>query len=142
NAGLSAGALIPFVGDVAGGGVFIGKIVGKGVKTVKAADTVTGVVRATDLPTNAKKAYEAYDAHGWRGNVSGQTPGTRAGGGWNDSKNQLPSTDATGNPITYKEFDVNDYVPGAERDKERFLRGSDGSVYYTSDHYASFVKID
>ncbi|MBO4117030.1 hypothetical protein J5579_00005, partial [Streptococcus suis] len=29
-----------------------------------------------------------------------------------------------------------------KRDNQRFVRGSDGSVYYTWNHYDSFVKVE
>lgn len=63
----------------------------------------------------------------------------------------LPSTDAAGNLITYREFDVNNYVPGQNRGVERFVVGSDGSIYYTDSHYGEnkslngfpdYIKID
>lgn len=91
-------------------------------------------VDVEDLPENAQEAFKKYDKAGWKGNVSGQTEGTNAGGNWENKKDQLPKTDEEGNPITYKEYDVNNYN-GETRDKERFVRGSDGSVYYTDSHY-------
>lgn len=87
-----------------------------------------------DLPENAQEAFKKYDKNGWKGNVSGQTEKTCAGGTWKNKKDQLPKTDEEGNPITYKEYDVNNDV-GEGRDTERFVRGSDGSVYYTDSHY-------
>ena len=95
----------------------------------------------SNLPQNVQNIYNQYDKSGWQGNVSGQTPGTGAGSTWKNNKNQLPSTDLSGNPITYKEFDVNNKIAGAGRDSERFVVGSDGSVYYTNDHYITFNKI-
>jgi len=102
------------------------------------------------LPANVVNAYSAYEAHGWKGQVSGATPGTGAGGGWDNDKNQLSTTDSSGNTITYREFDINNKVPGVKRDGERFVVGSDGSIYYTDSHYGEgdslnnlpdFVKI-
>jgi len=52
----------------------------------------------------------------------------------------LPRTDAEGNPIAYKEWDVNPPGSGG-RDAERIVTGSDGSAYYTGDHYKTFKKI-
>ncbi len=52
----------------------------------------------------------------------------------------LPTQDASGNSITYREWDVNPYT-GANRGAERLVTGSDGSAWYTSDHYTSFVRI-
>ncbi len=95
-----------------------------------------------DLPDNALEMYEKYDQHGWQGNVSGQTPGTAAGRKYDNLNNFLPSVDSAGNRITYQEFDVNNKLPNATRDSERFVRGSDGSVYYTDTHYQStFLQI-
>jgi hypothetical protein len=88
-----------------------------------------------DLPSNAKYAYEKYDESGWRGNFSGQTPGTAAGSKFNNTNGYLPTTDVNGNPITYREFDINNRIPELSRDAERFVMGSDGSVYYTDSHY-------
>ncbi len=62
----------------------------------------------------------------------------------NDGRNggqALPKTDAQGNKITYREYDVHPYQQGANRGGERIVRGSDGTAYYTSDHYKSFTKI-
>jgi guanyl-specific ribonuclease Sa len=50
--------------------------------------------------------------------------------------------DADGNPIAYKEYDVNPYQKGVNRGAERVVIGSDGSKYYTNDHYKSFNKFD
>ncbi len=54
---------------------------------------------------------------------------------------KLPDTDANGNPITYTESDVEPKQPGVGRTDERIVRGSDGSDYYTSDHYKHFDKV-
>lgn len=94
-----------------------------------------------DMATNVRKAYLNYKKYGWKGNYNGQTAGTKAGRKWLNKKQQLPSRDVSGKPISYNEFDVNGKQNGALRDKERFVRGSDDSVYYTSDHYNTFTQI-
>ena len=53
----------------------------------------------------------------------------------------LPRRDARGRAIRYREWDVNPKVPGKNRGPQRLVTGSDGSAYYTSDHYRSFIKI-
>ena len=54
----------------------------------------------------------------------------------------LPRKDANGKGITYKEFDINRKDPVTNnRDSKRFVSGSDGSVYYTDDHYLTFKRI-
>ena len=116
----------------------------------KSADDITDAIKGAgnvkigsfdDLPNNAKNAYNGYETNGWKGTYSGQTPGTAAGRSYRNYDAKLPITDGFGNPITYKEFDVNNYVPGSTRDAQRFITGSDGSKYYTNDHYSSFTKI-
>ena len=100
-----------------------------------------GAGNIESLPSNAKDMFNKYDASGWKGSVPGQTPGTAAGSQYLNRDAKLPTVDRAGNPITYKEFDVNNKLPNAGRDGERFVRGSDGSVYYTNDHYGTFTKI-
>jgi hypothetical protein len=88
------------------------------------------------LPQNVWDTMRKYEAHSWKGVLSGSTPGTRAGGGYDNENNLLPSKDTSGNAITYREFDVNNKLPGAGRDAERFVYGiEDFSVYYTDSHY-------
>lgn len=53
----------------------------------------------------------------------------------------LPRRDNRGRAITYQEWDVNRKVRGVNRGAERLITGSDGSAYYTSDHYRTFTKI-
>jgi ribonuclease T1 len=58
-----------------------------------------------------------------------------------DGEESLPRTDARGRPITYREWDVNRRMPGVNRGAERLVTGSDGSAYFTADHYRTFTKI-
>ena len=53
----------------------------------------------------------------------------------------LPRSDDRGRPIRYREWDVNKKVQGRNRGAERLVTGSDGRVYYTNDHYATFRRI-
>ena len=53
----------------------------------------------------------------------------------------LPQKDRRGRKVRYQEWDVNRKVPGKNRGAERLVTGSDGSAYYTRDHYKSFIKI-
>jgi ribonuclease T1 len=53
----------------------------------------------------------------------------------------LPRRDDHGRAITYQEWDVNRKVAGVNRGAERLITGSDGSAYYTMDHYRTFTKI-
>ena len=49
----------------------------------------------------------------------------------------LPRIDGDGIAIRYQEWDVNPRIPGQNRGRERLVTGSDGSAYYTNDHYNS-----
>jgi guanyl-specific ribonuclease Sa len=53
----------------------------------------------------------------------------------------LPQRGDEGHAISYREWDVNPKIPGVNRGAERLVTGSDGSAYYTSDHYRTFTKI-
>ena len=64
-----------------------------------------------DLPPAAQNSYNGYEGNGWKGNYSGQTPGTNAGRAWDNVLGDLPKLDRSGNPITYREFDVNNRIP-------------------------------
>ena len=95
-----------------------------------------------ELPQNVQDAFNKYDKTGWKGNVSGQSAGTKAGGNYNNENGRLPKTDSNGNPIEYKEWDINNKQPGKARDGERFVTGSDGSIYYTDSHYGDGSSIN
>jgi guanyl-specific ribonuclease Sa len=48
-------------------------------------------------------------------------------------------------PISYTEYDVNppQKINDIEiRGVERVVKGSDGSIYYSPDHYKTFIKIN
>lgn len=98
-----------------------------------------------DFPQNAKDAYNKYDKAGWKGNVSGQTPGTGDGGNFANDGRQgsaiLPSSTSDGTPISYREFDVNNKIAGQARGSKRFLIGDDGSLYYTPDRYKHMIRV-
>jgi guanyl-specific ribonuclease Sa len=53
----------------------------------------------------------------------------------------LPKQAAEGSAIHYQEWDVNPKQAGVNRGSERLVTGSDGSAYYTGDHYRTFTKI-
>ena len=69
-------------------------------------------------------------------------PGTKKGGvDFKNREGNLPKTDANGNPVTYKEYDVNPAPKaGQNRGAERMVIGSDGKAYYTDDHYKTFTE--
>lgn len=64
-------------------------------------------------------------------------PGYKGGSVYKNEGGLLPETPG----VTYREWDVNPKIPGQSRDLERIITGSDGSAYYTFDHYATFMQI-
>lgn len=66
--------------------------------------------------------------------------GYKGGSAYTNVGGRFPRTDEAGNPVTYKEWDVNPLVKGVNRGTERILTGTDGSAYYTDDHYKSFLQ--
>jgi guanyl-specific ribonuclease Sa len=58
-----------------------------------------------------------------------------------DGEQALPRKDGQGKAIRYHEWDVNPRIPGKNRGPERLVTGSDGSAFYTTDHYRTYIKI-
>ena len=58
-----------------------------------------------------------------------------------DGEQALPRVDAQGTSIQYREWDVNPRIAGRNRGAQRLITGSDGSAFYTSDHYRTFLRI-
>jgi hypothetical protein len=82
------------------------------------------------VPDKAKDAADYAN-----NNNSAAQPGYKGGGAFeNDGRGNgqiLDRTDPDGNPINYKEYDVNPRVPGQNRGTERVVMGSDGRSWYT-----------
>ena len=97
------------------------------------------------LTDKEKEVFGKYEKNGWKGQYGKEGP-SKAGGDFDNTGEGggeiLPRKDANGNNITYKEFDINRKDPVTNnRDSKRFVSGSDGSVYYTDDHYMTFKRI-
>lgn len=95
----------------------------------------------SEFPEKVRTAYRNYQKNGWKGTYNGQTPGTKAGKKYKNEPQKLPMKDKNGNPLSYREFDINDKVPGQDRGSERFVVDNNGKVYYTPDHYDNFIEI-
>ena len=119
----------------------LGKVADKVNDATKAVGNIP-IKNISELPKNVQDSYKKYENVNWKGNRVDATDGTKAGRTWSNRDAQLPNTDVNGNKITYKEYDVNNKIPNVDRDKCRFIRGSDGSVYYTDNHYITFIKIN
>ncbi|EUA03667.1 ribonuclease family protein [Mycobacterium kansasii 824] len=95
------------------------------------------------VPQNVQSTLNQIDSGRWP--QAANAPGTKGGSVFRnvtpDGQHPLPTTDASGEPITYQAWDVNPRVPDQDRDDERIVTGSDGSAWYTTDHYGTFHRI-
>ncbi|MFD6199523.1 ribonuclease domain-containing protein [Mycobacteriaceae bacterium NPDC060252] len=84
------------------------------------------------VPTEGVDRLREIDNGTWQ--VSGR-PGTQGIASWNNGDGQLPTR------VRYQEWDQSVRIPNTSRDEFRIVTGSDGSAYFTGDHYKSFVRI-
>lgn len=95
------------------------------------------VHRYKKLPSNYITKKEA-EALGWKekGSLDKVAPGKSIGGDrYGNYEKQVPSE----NGRSWKEADI-DYVKG-NRGPKRIVYSNDGLIYYTEDHYKTFVKL-
>lgn len=92
------------------------------------------------VPSKAQDVLDVVDSTGQR--PAGLVGGRKFQNDGRDNGARLPDSTPSGHPVTYREWDVNPKPKGGMgRGKERLVTGSDGSAYYTSEHYDSFVII-
>jgi len=72
---------------------------------------------------------------------AGYRGGTRFFDDGRDGGATLPRVAADGSPIRYQEWDVHPWVRGVNRGAERLITGTDGSAYFTPDHYRTFIRM-
>ena len=87
------------------------------------------------VPDKVLKVLDYIDKHG------AARDGYEGGRSFGNFERRLPQTDDKGRRIKYREWDVNPLRPGVNRGPERLITGSNGSAYYTDDHYATFKKL-
>jgi ribonuclease T1 len=68
-------------------------------------------------------------------------PGYVGGRTFKNLEKLLPFYTNNGQKIRYQEWDVKPKRKGKNRGAERLVTGSDGTDYYTKNHYRSFVKL-
>lgn len=95
------------------------------------------IVIPAEIPQAALDLLAYADAHEGRAR-----PGYAGNRPFHDNGNgaDLPDRDRAGRRITYREYDVRRLRKGVPRGAERVVLGSDGSAYYTRDHYKSFKR--
>lgn len=98
-----------------------------------------GPTPSSRVPARVWQTLEEIDSGRWP--QSAEAPGTRGGDTFRNREGRLPARTANGQRISYKEWDVNPKKPRSGRDAERIVTGSDGSAWYTLDHYQTFTKI-
>jgi guanyl-specific ribonuclease Sa len=68
-------------------------------------------------------------------------PGYVGGRIYGNYEGQLPRYNAKRKRIEYREWDVRPKAEGRNRGAERLVTGSDGRVWYTADHYRTFLEV-
>ena len=91
-----------------------------------------------NLTEHEKEVFQNYERTGWKGQYSGgpSNAGKIFDNDGRDGGEILPKKLG----LEYREYDINIKV-GPTRDDYRFVRGSDGSVYYTNNHYRTFIRV-
>ncbi|WP_278265031.1 ribonuclease domain-containing protein [Nocardia sp. AG03] len=97
------------------------------------------VSKVAGVPDRAYATLVEIDAGRWPG--SANAVGTKGGEQWMNRGTKLPPKDSAGAPVTYQEWDVNPKQRNRSRDAERIVTGSDGSAWYTGDHYETFTRM-
>ena len=109
----------------------------KGVIPQEIKESVKSIWETGRLPKDKlwKKAQGPYEYE--------NVPENKSGG------HILPEKDVNGDPITYTEYDVKppeltnkeNGKLGLDRGKHRLVVGSNGSIYYSPDHYLTFIRL-
>ncbi|MFC9514146.1 ribonuclease domain-containing protein [Nocardiaceae bacterium NPDC056970] len=99
--------------------------------------STTATQRASGVPQAAWATLAAIDAGRW---PPDDAPGTQGGRTFGNHEGRLPAA-VGGQTVRYQEWDVNRKQSGRGRDAERIVTGSDGSAWYTDDHYETFARM-
>lgn len=104
-----------------------------------------GEISVDQLPEDAQEYYNRYENDNWETTSNDLEGKTNAGKTYRNEpkkgETKLPEKTQDGKDITYKEFDAETTPNGSQRGSKRFVHGSDGSTYYTDDHYKTFRKV-
>jgi guanyl-specific ribonuclease Sa len=95
--------------------------------------------QATSIPTYVTDVLAVIDRTGTA--PSGYQGGRTFSNDGRGNGERLPQRDDQGSSIRYREWDVHPYQRSVNRGAERLVTGSDGSAYFTEDHYDSFEKL-
>lgn len=88
------------------------------------------------IPDYVRKTYNFILKHG-------DAPhGYYGGRNFKNREKRLPVKMLNGESIYYREWDVHPRRDGIDRGAERLVTGSDGSAWFTADHYGTFFFIE
>ncbi|KAA0022702.1 ribonuclease domain-containing protein [Antrihabitans cavernicola] len=99
----------------------------------------TSIAKSGSVPAAATATLSKIDDGSWP--ESANAPGTNGGTTWQNREHNLPAKDSAGKAVKYQEWDVNPKKRGQSRDAQRIITGSDGSAWYTGDHYKTFTRM-
>jgi ribonuclease T1 len=135
---LTLGLIVAFF--IFNGSDFISSIPNNKIET-QLAEPVTGHAslsnETTDsIPDYVRKTYNFIITHGDapHGYYGGRT--------FQNREKRLPLKTPRGQAIHYREWDVHPRRDGVDRGAERLVTGSDGSAWFTANHYQSFFLIE
>ena len=87
------------------------------------------------IPTHARETLAYIRQHGFA------PPGYVGGRVFGNYEGLLPRYNARRKRIEYREWDVRPRAEGRSRGAERLVTGSDGRVWYSADHYRTFIEV-
>jgi guanyl-specific ribonuclease Sa len=87
------------------------------------------------IPVHARETLAYIRQHGF------SPPGFVGGRIFGNYEGLLPRYDTRRKRIEYREWDVRPKAEGRSRGAERLVTGSDGRVWYSADHYRTFLEV-
>jgi len=87
------------------------------------------------IPAHARETLAYIRQHGYA------PPGYVGGRIFGNYEGLLPRYNVRRKRIEYREWDVRPKAEGRTRGAERLVTGNDGRVWYTADHYRTFLEV-
>lgn len=98
--------------------------------------TSNAIIGKDSIPAYVRGTYNYIKQH------SDAPPGYYGGKLFQNREKRLPIKQKNGLIINYREWDVHPRRDGIDRGAERIVTGSDGTGWYTQDHYNTFILIE
>ncbi len=106
------------------------------VQTASTSSTPPSIKVTDSIPDYVRSTYQFIKKH------SDAPHGYYGGRSFQNREKRLPQRGRNGASIQYREWDVHPRRDGIDRGAERLVTGSDGSAWYTADHYRSFIPVE